>query len=952
MRPTRDYQTLWTEGYRSASFQAGCEPQSEQINLALSERLLFTQSNLRVLLGQDTLGRLYFVSAPHDTDYTLPTCVTDRTHPVTAHPGMYYQCDMAMLLGKMRFMLAFQDGPAAPAVGKDSRTFYLDDFLPLTETWGDRYIARVFSIAPVLEKEARDAAFKTLPLPGPSGCLYALHLTNTSDQRLSGLCRLQVEDNFVIRSEFNGVDPFESDCVKPYHAEWERDVFTMWRPDACASVHFTAADHNISIEKPDWSVPFDLTPGAEAVFTVRVAVTPSKEGIAPALTTLLRHDAFDWIQITRAFWKEHLGALELSLNGDVAISTRLRDMHVRSILDDFNCLQTDAKGKLLVHWQGAPSHNIGRFWGIDIEPTALSILYHLPELGRPLIEYAATHNEPGFSGWSDHSTPIRLAPLTISGKYLELTGDKANFKDNPELMKRLEDIVTRLMASKHEKYDLFSSRYSSDGIVFHRYDLGTNAKCWYALKSWAYIASALGDDERSRKVQTLLDGIVRDVRATMIADGPFGAQYTGGTNLGEGKNFYFRDDIFYYDGEDSSSCLMPLYGMIGFDDEAWRNYHRFARSLFLTNFDPEMGALRWFFYGGAMDGTAYVSRIGGSVTQAEMREALKGMLDCSVDVTGSLYWWPRGKNLRRCIARCSQGQGSWVIQTIEQWLGLKMDAEKRTLSVTPRGLVTDYRYENLRLGAFVFDISWKESAEGTRLFVVNKNTCPFTICADARPFGSGVDGPSSPKTAYVQPGESVCVAWSPACYTPVESCAVTMVETRRLSENGIVFGTFGLNLPSESCGTRAFLLRYVLINAQEAPIRDISLELKAPEPFGVAAKESQHWAVPAGTGTPYAQVKKEKLLPGERAVFLFYVIVKDGVDEQSAWMSAHPFSYPVPQSENIELCLCADEPFEGRFEAVLSYENASGNPVRKVQILPVKGVDAEQHKAFVEAILR
>ena len=53
----------------------------------------------------------------------------------------------------------------------------------------------------------------------------------------------------------------------------------------------------------------------------------------------------------------------------------------RDLAADF-MLATDAAGRLLSHWQGAPSHGYGTVWGIDIEPTAVSIVHACPELAR------------------------------------------------------------------------------------------------------------------------------------------------------------------------------------------------------------------------------------------------------------------------------------------------------------------------------------------------------------------------------------------------------------------------------------------------------------------------------------------------------------------------------------------------------------------------------------------
>ena len=67
------FDDLLVKGKSSAYFKASYDLESYERDMALSERQLFTQSNGRVLLGQDTLGRMHFIAAPHELDYVLPT---------------------------------------------------------------------------------------------------------------------------------------------------------------------------------------------------------------------------------------------------------------------------------------------------------------------------------------------------------------------------------------------------------------------------------------------------------------------------------------------------------------------------------------------------------------------------------------------------------------------------------------------------------------------------------------------------------------------------------------------------------------------------------------------------------------------------------------------------------------------------------------------------------------
>ena len=71
------WDTLWESAHRAPDFTASYDDTSEKTDWSLSERQLFTQSNGRTLLGQDTMGRLHFACTPHDRIYPVPSGGTD-----------------------------------------------------------------------------------------------------------------------------------------------------------------------------------------------------------------------------------------------------------------------------------------------------------------------------------------------------------------------------------------------------------------------------------------------------------------------------------------------------------------------------------------------------------------------------------------------------------------------------------------------------------------------------------------------------------------------------------------------------------------------------------------------------------------------------------------------------------------------------------------------------------
>ena len=127
------WENFWKKAYKSSYFRAQYDETSERTDWSLSERQLFTQSNGRTLLGQDTMGRLHFLCTPHDKIYAVPSGGTDLGGQFKGYIGQYYQNDTALLLGKMKYDLELDNGLMISGANKQSWTTYYDDFLPRKE---------------------------------------------------------------------------------------------------------------------------------------------------------------------------------------------------------------------------------------------------------------------------------------------------------------------------------------------------------------------------------------------------------------------------------------------------------------------------------------------------------------------------------------------------------------------------------------------------------------------------------------------------------------------------------------------------------------------------------------------------------------------------------------------------------------------------------------------------
>lgn len=942
------FEQVWKEGYISPYFQSKIDKDSEKVDMALSERQLFVQSNGRAMLGQDTRGRLHFICSPHEQTYAIPSGGPNVGGQFHGHIGQFYQIDVALLLGKMRYEIELDNGLLLNAAGEDATTVYLDHFLPLTISRRQNMETHIFSLAPIPEKESIKVS-DIHPLPGPCGVLFGVEVKNTGKVPIRGKIHLRMEERLFNQFEQYG-ERFEDYANAPYKTEWDNKLLVLWHPEACATIQFLGAKTAGNPENPKMYHTFEIAPGKSQIFITLISITPQRSETYEALGVLYRHTALEWINITKAYWEERFGKLKMVMNGDVQIGQKYRDMHIRFILDNFNCLQFDRKGHMLTCWQGAPSHALGRSWGIDIEPNVFGVLWAIPEIGRSATIFASKFNMPDYSIYDDHSMLIALSPITIAGKYLSLTGDSDFFASNQKLMDRLHDLYQYMLAHKHPQKALFSSRYGSDLCVFKKYDYGTNVKCIYALTCYADILSALGiDDSEPRKLATQSK---HDLCECMEAEGPFGRQITGGTNLGENDGFYVQDDLYYYGGEDTATSLAPLYGLYEFDYEPYVNLNLYARSLFITNYDPEYETLRELHYGMNPSATGVILRLGGSRTKNEMKRSLKILFD-RLDESGSLFWWPRASNKKRCLTRCSQGQGAWLQQSEEQWLGLRMDGTRKILTIRPQGLLSDYEIIQSRIGNYTFDVQWHESKDESVFYAKNRNEVPFTIRFGARLWGAGTQGKLTWFECVLAPGETVKHTFSTAILPLEIEKSVCNKEVELLAnDDGVIFGPYGIVLPklyNQKC--EVFLLRYAIVNGTKDKWENIDVHLRVPTGWFTAEKGYFIWDYMPEFDGNTATIHFAEIKPSRHYVAPFFVAMPICMagGEKSVMLSKHPFQMPSNNPTHPILLVEADG--SDIADYVIEADLFKNGKKIICNNLPVKTLNAEMYEKQFDLML-
>ena len=438
-------------------------------------------------------------------------------------------------------------------------------------------------------------------------------------------------------------------------------------------------------------------------------------------------------------------------------------------------------------------------------------------------------------------------------------------------------------------------------------------------------------------------GMIKDaVREHMCVKGPFGDQIRGGSNMGEHEPFYLRDDTLYYDGEDSSSCLAPLYGIMDFHDPLWQNYHRFSRSLFCTNYDPEADALRWFARGGAIDGTALISGIGGSVTRQEMATKLQNMFDMGCDDTGSLFWWPKAKNCVRGLTRCSQGQGAWIFQHMEQWLGLRLNAAEKTLSVNLQGLYAGYEWKGANIGGMRFDIRVQEGEDTLSASVTNLNDTSVTLRIASRPAGGAFSG-GEYHTFQLAPSATADVQLARPAGSAITPVSIPAVENAVFAADKPVLGTALFEQPFVyQTEPNIFAAQLVLLSGPQ-DLRSASICISVPAQLEVKAKEFGLLDEFADEGFGPSIVCSLGDIPANsRKVIPIYLSLAPSFDCHGAWMARSPFA-AIPQSGPAYLAICADSRTElGNLCARVTAEYLDGHKADIQLTLPVRTVTKQE----------
>jgi hypothetical protein len=892
-----DKLTSWDdlEFLQTDEFQCGVpEDTANTLTGKLYEEPLLIQSNARILIGHSASGMFRFAAYPSRI-YPVPINCSDFGFG----QGMFYHTDNAVYLGDCCYSL-ISGGKTVNLAGpgRAAETRYGLHFLPITKTAEGPLKITVTSCAPVAETGA--AAFRGAPLPGPAGAIYSITIRNTSAGAAEGVLRLNV--SAAIIGDYEDLNPEIWETNKA-EIHVRRDTLIVSRPEGSAGVHLQGGKLISWGSACYFERPYAVPPGESRSFTAYIVMGPAYNDIMEELYRMMRRDPLDWISSTVAFWQERLPRVELSAPDGGDLTARLEEFFIRCMLDNFNCLQTDKDGNLIAHRQGAPSHGFGTVWGIDYEPTIVSAAMICPELAERALVFLLDKTRPASSYCKpNHSLPILCAPVVIAAYLLRQTGDPGLFTRTPEMPDALTGIMEEILAYKHQDETLFATYWSSDGLTGRRYDYGTNVKLLYAFKGLSYILNALGRD--GAKYEKIAQGIRVSIEKTMLTDGPFGVMLSGGTNLDSGDEGMFIKDnqLPYYDGEDTSTMLAPVYGACEDDYAPLVNYQRFGRSIFCENYQAETDLRSWFAIPPlANDGTAILASLSGAVSRNEMIDTGNTVVRFIDPVTGSLWWWPNGWKEHRKLTRCSQGQGAWAWQYRSRWLGVETDALSRTLTINPRGLPSKLHIHPSKAMGLPFEIEYDEAAGECK--ISNTDDQSWNAAAAFRKPGCGAEGERDTSYGVVPPGGVIVLKKEtkktglvkPDVFSRKD---IVRRELAAFGRDGILFtrrGGLWFWLQSDR---PAFDLRFVLGNGTGSDWKDLKVTLHLPEGCSASTRGQGMMVFPSDTAERqfHRCVCHGGTLPaGERttASFTFYMPLLRSAYQAKLNTSRHLFEAPL-----------------------------------------------------------
>jgi hypothetical protein len=240
------------------------------------------------------------------------------------------------------------------------------------------------------------------------------------------------------------------------------------------------------------------------------------------------------------------------------------------------------------------------------------------------------------------------------------------------------------------------------------------------------------------------------------------------------------------------------------------------------------------------------------------------------------------------LTRCSQGQGAWAWQYLQQWLGLQIDHNSQILTLAPQGLVTSYSWAGFRSAENCFDLAWEEGVEETVARVTNHNPVAWTLKVGFRARGAGALGDLTWQQV-VLPAQGTATLRSlarPAL--PVDSLTDAAVRRKEAaafsSDPAIVFRRYGPAMLWGHWDARKFwqpeelpnALRFLVFNNSAADWEEVTVTLILPEGWKAQPRQPGHWDRPDHLESTHPVLSLGRLAAGQFIVAPFWLLAPNG----------------------------------------------------------------------------
>lgn len=573
------------------------------------------------------------------------------------------------------------------------KTELLDNIFPISTVQLEKLQVKIISFAPISENSKKRL----------SGIVQCVEITNKSNEPIKGMICLP--EMFLQKS-----------ITRKIGIENELPI---------------THDLDMSFLEEDGycdKLSFDLKPYEEVYFSCAYFLPNSG-----FLEEIEEQGVLDWLNQTRTYFRNILGSLSIEEN------PYIQEFFERAVLQSFGCINMNQSDEVVgSNWGTYPATS--QTWMKDMYHSALPFVILEPEFFKECLEWfsitSSRHKSRNFEGGVGHSLSNALTPVIFAGLYYEYTGDKEYFSYNPDLYKKLRNILEEVITlNENNNATLFQSLLISDGDAIGDYHTGSNVCAWVAFNTFSRISKdVFNSTEDALRYEQIAKKIHSDLDEHNIINGPFGAQYI------EGMNKDGSIPSMYHEAEETDTTLMPFYGYTDYNDEIYSNYTKFAMSEHNFAYSAVTRGIAWGMHLDSIyvpvSFPSYITRFANCKTKEDLVSNEEDFSEIRklTDFDGSVWWWPYkegaayGQPSRNNVCgKCGWASGVFANLFISEVLGIRYDGINKLFTLKISKLIPSFKWKNFRYGFGYFSLSYKHIDTGVEIQFSNCNDFPVVF---------------------------------------------------------------------------------------------------------------------------------------------------------------------------------------------------------------------------------